>query len=624
MAWKASVLCYTTKKNGKTCVRSYAGVSASPELVAGCAYIGRSEECVCMGHLHAETGGTLERLPMNDEDQTYLKTVQKHWARIVEAETGVTSKDWSGSGWARSDATSAYAYIIPLPNDCLDDPTKMRDRIETLLKTMYVGDTMDLSYALHSGEKGDHDKNLHLHIYVRPRRTDGKKWRMGKGELLKWNEEKRLMLERVLQSWGYETEFVPTGKGQKRMTRGEHAIFLRKGDAVASEPVRIAGTALKKKNEGNRNSRWHAGLALRYSAYRAVVKNCSWADALREQGWELCRAEGDRRTWQICDVESGKTFALRRLFSCKEQEVENYLQEMKGAIEQAQIEIARIKQERPEAFAHAHRSGPTPTLGSILGDTLGKSVRQEPGGAIALLLLCPALIVLVAALLVAVKGLEENAVSDEKALKSTLSASWKEEKELRTQVRERLSSFVQQKNRPLPPSIGSTPIQSPTASARPSARQEKPRIFGAGQQSLEQAIRTGDLKTAGKIDKDHDGIADILEQPSIIDADGNGIDDNVDYYKRLEKFHVKQETAHVKTIVEQWHDMKKQALADGKKKDSGILNYDVTKKMLKKYGIDEIKTAFKASSNPIPSGVLRCLADAKQAREDEYEAETMR
>ena len=79
MAWKPAILNYTEKKNGKTSVRSYAGISASASLTSGCAYIARPQECMCLGHMSASDGQPLMRIPLNDDDSSYLKTVQKRW-----------------------------------------------------------------------------------------------------------------------------------------------------------------------------------------------------------------------------------------------------------------------------------------------------------------------------------------------------------------------------------------------------------------------------------------------------------------------------------------------------------------------------------------------------------------
>lgn len=610
MAWKPVILSYTEKKNGKVGVRAYSGVSAGDALSSGCAYIFRSDEAVCCGHLHAEPGEEYVRIPKRECDDTYLATVRNKWKSIVESETGLAPKDWEGSGWARSDATCAYAYILPLPNDTFDNaPGETRQRIETLLASIYGHDSTDISYALHKGESAQHEQNTHLHIYIRPRNQSGKKWRMNRGELLQWHEEKRRRFGDVLSGWGYEVEHVANGNGNKRRTRGAHGVFLRKGeDGVVSESVRRFGTALKAKNEGSRTSRWHAACALRWSAYQAVVKGTSWAEALREQGWELCRAEGPRQTWQIRDTESGKAFALRRLFSCREAEVDSHIMEMRKAIEEGQATLAKIRRERPEEYHRAMASGPT--LGKLLGSSLARGVQQEPGGAIALLLLCPGIVFLVTALIVALRGLEKaHATADEATLKTELASSWREEKSLRQEVKERLSSFASERPS-ADPAREQKPKAEPKQEQKPQPTQEirvqvdvriqpQPqeqktrrrffgqgvarRVFGQGQRSLSEAIKAGDLKTAGKLDKDRDGIADVLEKPKIVDADGNGVDDTVDYKKSVEKFHAKQTSVDVRReIVAFWDDRKRVAIEERGLKDSGILDYRVTSALLKK------------------------------------------
>jgi hypothetical protein len=326
---------------------------------------------------------------MNDEDKNYLQTVQRRWKTIVECETGLQAKDWSGSGRAQSNGTSAYGYILPLPNDVFDaDPSKMRAQIEELLTTLYQNDTTDLTYALHRGESASHEQNLHIHVYVRPRNRSGKKWRMSKSELWEWNKEKLNTFGCVLESWGYEVEHTENGKGQKRHGRDESAVFLRKGEqGVVSERVKAFGTALNLKNESNRCSRWHASLALRYSAYACAMNGGSWADSLKAHGWTLEQASSERRTWQIKDAQTGKAFALRRIFSCKEQEVDAYLMEMRRAIESAQKEISRIRRDRPGEFEKMRRSGPT--FGDALGSGIGKAIQKEPMGALMMLMMCP-------------------------------------------------------------------------------------------------------------------------------------------------------------------------------------------------------------------------------------------
>ena len=779
MAWKTAILCYTDKKHGKTVARSYTGVSASGSLSDACKYVARPEESLCFAHMHAEVGGELKRIPMRDEDQSYLATVQRRWQNIVDSETGAGERDWIGTGRAQKNSVSAYGYIIPLPNDVFySDPTQTRSKIETLLKSIYGDETSDLTYALHRGNArySEHEQNLHLHVLIRPRGLDGKKWQRGTSELLQWNVEKRERLGEVLQSWGYEIEHTPVGKGQKRFTREEHAVFLEKEGAVVSEAVRSFGTALKMKNEGSRLSRWSAASALRWSAYQSAMNDVTWTDALKEQGWIFVRSDGDRRTWQIKDIQTGRTFALRRLFSCKEQEVEDYVREMQTAIESTKAELSRIRRERPGAIERARQHGPN--FSQALGSGIGTAIAREPAGALMMLMACPGIGLIIAALFIALKAMESNIAFNERELKSSLTASWKEEKDLRLSLCGRLTELAQQqKSRPvseyaqsdqaqlsaevqammegprtqqpqhrkqrltempaesseetiarhearakaetaeetiarhearakaetaeyekisadrytvvmaewkrvlntlhyggtegadaeydatvallergytkheirgaflklpsfyegkvpsgvdgvftaintgrLKPTIRSAQPQSLPASARPSAKTEQPRIFGAGQASLTQAIRSGDLRTAGKLDKNADGIADSAQD---VDSDGDGVSDAVEHKEGLNAFHVKQEQ-HGETIVEQWNDMKKTALEKGKK-DSGILNYSTTEKLLKKYSITEIKTAFKSSGEPIPSGVLRCLADTKNALEDSFgEAEAYR
>ena len=543
-------------------MRSFSGFSASDALAVSVAYIFRPEECMCCGHLHAEPDGSFKRIQKRDDDPSYLATVRNHWKAIVESETGLDSRDWKGKGRPRPDATSAYGYVIPLPNDSLDDPKETRNRIEYLLSSMYANDSMDITYALHRGEahNAEHDQNLHLHIFVRPRTPSGSKWRMNKRELWQWNKTKRVQLGQVLQSWGYEVDYsTPEGQGQKRRSRDDYAVFLRKDESngVVSERVKTFGTALRLKNEGSRSSRWHASCALRYSAYLCAMNGGSWEASLREQEWELCRGSGDRQTWQIKDTQTGKAYALRRLFSCRETEVEQYLREIRSSIEQAQVELAKIRIEIPGAFEHARRN--SPSFGQAFGSGIGKAVQREPMGALMLLLLLPGLGVLLAAFLIALKGLDDARQFDEKTLKTALSASWKEEKSLRVELKEKLVTLTQaQKSRPvssptiqptnptLPPTIRSPQPPISPASARPGVRSERPRAFGVGQAPLSQAIRSGDLKTAGALDKNRDGIADS-QHP--VDTDGNGVSYAVEHKEGVRTFHVKQNDIHESNLV---------------------------------------------------------------------------
>ena len=100
MAWKTAILCYTDKKSGRTVARSYTGIGASSSLSGACRYIARPEESLCFAHMHAEAGQELKRIPMSDNDQSYLSTVQNRWKRIVDCETGLSPKDWIGTGRA--------------------------------------------------------------------------------------------------------------------------------------------------------------------------------------------------------------------------------------------------------------------------------------------------------------------------------------------------------------------------------------------------------------------------------------------------------------------------------------------------------------------------------------------
>lgn len=299
-------------------------------------YITREKECLEFEHI-SRNFENLEILSDRYE-------ISRKWTEISCVETGISCEKDFEKMRTRKDAKIAEKFNVPLPNDMFENcDAEERKNICRKIAYAVAGDSADFSYALHRGKKEGQTQNLHLHIIFRTRKKNGKKPDFSKLEKIEEMEKMREKIAEVLEEQGYDaTTEKRKDRPDTKKINGQKWEMWRKGKLKNSRDVRACEYLEMRKKYANENQK---------IAYLAARQFFAEEEGKLPKKWGIVErvaknSTKKRKTLTIVDLQTGKSYALRRLLGVSEMEIREKIQKKIQKMKETEIEMRENEAEK--------------------------------------------------------------------------------------------------------------------------------------------------------------------------------------------------------------------------------------------------------------------------------------
>jgi len=299
-------------------------------------YITRSKECLEFEHI-SRNFENLEILSDRYE-------ISRKWTEISCVETGISKEKDFEKMRTRKDAQIAEKYNVPLPNDIFENcDDEERKNICRKIAYAVAGDSADFSYALHRGKKEGQTQNLHLHVIFRSREKDGKKTQYDRQGKKMQMEKMREKIAEVLEEQGYDaTTEKRKDRPDTKKIDGQKWEMWRRGKLKNSRDVRACEYLEMRKKYANENQK---------IAYLAARQFFGEEEGKLPEKWGIVErvaknSTKKRKTLTIVDLQSGKSYAVRRLLGVSEMEIREKIQKKIQKMKETEIEMRENEAEK--------------------------------------------------------------------------------------------------------------------------------------------------------------------------------------------------------------------------------------------------------------------------------------
>jgi hypothetical protein len=299
-------------------------------------YISREKECLEFEHI-SRNFENLEILSDRYE-------ISRKWTEISCSETGISCEKDFEKMRTRKDAKIAEKFNVPLPNDIFENcDAEERKNICRKIAYAVAGDSADFSYALHRGKKEGQTQNLHLHVIFRMRNRDGKKPHYTKIEKNDEMEKMREKIAEVLEEQGYDaTTEKRKDRPDTKKINGQKWEMWRKGKLRNPRDVRACEYLEARRKYSNENQK---------IAYLAARQFFEEEEGKLPKKWGIVErvaknSTKKRKTLTIVDLQTGKSYALRRLLGVSEMEIREKIQKKIQKMKETEIEMRENEAEK--------------------------------------------------------------------------------------------------------------------------------------------------------------------------------------------------------------------------------------------------------------------------------------
>jgi len=312
------------------------GQTAYNKSAAHLKYITRAKECLEFEHI-SRNFENLEILSDRYE-------ISRKWTEISCVETGISKEKDFEKMRTRKDAQIAEKYNVPLPNDIFENcDDEERKNICRKIAYAVAGDSADFSYALHRGKKEGQTQNLHLHVIFRSREKDGKKTQYDRQGKKMQMEKMREKIAEVLEEQGYDaTTEKRKDRPDTKKIDGQKWEMWRRGKLKNSRDVRACEYLEMRKKYANENQK---------IAYLAARQFFGEEEGKLPEKWGIVErvaknSTKKRKTLTIVDLQSGKSYAVRRLLGVSEMEIREKIQKKIQKMKETEIEMRENEAEK--------------------------------------------------------------------------------------------------------------------------------------------------------------------------------------------------------------------------------------------------------------------------------------
>ncbi|MEA4876527.1 MAG: hypothetical protein VB083_01300 [Aminobacterium sp.] len=299
-------------------------------------YITRAKECL-----------EFEHISRNFENLKILSDryeISRKWTEISCVETGISKEKDFEKMRTRKDAKIAEKFNVPLPNDIFENcDDEERKNVCRKIAYAVAGDSADFSYALHQGKKEGQTQNLHLHIIFRTRKKNGKKPDFSKLEKIEEMEKMREKIAEVLREQGYDaTTEKRKDRPDTKKINGQKWEMWRKGKLRNPRDVRACKYLEARRKYSNENQK---------IAYLAARQFFGEEEGKLPEKWGIVErvaknSRKKRKTLTIVDLQTGKSYALRRLLGVSEMEIREKIQKKIQKMKETEIEMRENEAEK--------------------------------------------------------------------------------------------------------------------------------------------------------------------------------------------------------------------------------------------------------------------------------------
>lgn len=299
-------------------------------------YISREKECLEFEHI-SRNFESLEIFSNRFE-------ISRRWTEISCVETGISCEKDFEKMRTRKDAQIAEKFNVPLPNDIFENcDDEERKNICRKIAYAVAGDSADFSYALHRGKKWGQTQNLHLHVIFRSREKDGKKTQYDRQGKKMQMEKMREKIAEVLRGQGYDaTTEKRKDRPDTKKINGQKWEMWRKGKLKNLRDVRACKYLDARRKYSNENQK---------IAYLAARQFFEEEEGKLPEKWGIVErvaknSTKKRKTLTIVDLQSGKSYALRRLLGVSEMEIREKIQKKIQKMKETEIEMRENEAEK--------------------------------------------------------------------------------------------------------------------------------------------------------------------------------------------------------------------------------------------------------------------------------------